>query len=176
MCSARLTQKGRQSCHYASAYYCPPLTRHNDIQATERPAPKSPVSEPVTALGADTVFTHAASAVYRHHHDADQTRTAAFAHLTCANAPLFPPSKHNSPAECARFLPLRMRLLLCQTGIIQTSLGAILFGAFAQSKLANMYIIACVASPQGKVRGTLHICKVPASKPAAPFPHKSCSL
>ena len=31
---------------------------------------------------------------------------------------------------------------LCQTGIIQTSLGAILFGAFAQSELANMYTIA----------------------------------
>lgn len=79
------------------------LTRHNDIPATESPAPKSPVSEPVTASGADTVFTHAASAVCRHHHDADQTRTAAFAHLTCANALLFPPRKHNSPAECARF-------------------------------------------------------------------------
>ena len=64
----------------------------------------------------------------------------------------------------------------CQPGIIRTSLRAILFGAFAQPKLANMYTIACVASPQGKVRDTLHICKVPASKPAAPFPHKSCSL
>ena len=30
--------------------------RHNDIPATERPAPKSPVSEPVTASGADTVL------------------------------------------------------------------------------------------------------------------------
>ena len=69
------------------------LTRHNDIPATESPAPKSPVSEPVTASGVDTVFTHAASAVCRHHHDADQMRTAAFAHLTCANAPLFPPCK-----------------------------------------------------------------------------------
>ena len=98
------------------------LTRHNDIPATESPAPKSPVSEPVTASGADTVFTHAASAVCRHHHDADQMRTAAFAHLTFANAPLFPPRKHNYMAEYARFLPLRMRLLLCQTGIIQTSL------------------------------------------------------
>lgn len=88
------------------------LTRHNDIPATESPAPKSAVSEPVTASGADTVLTHAASAVYRHHHDADQARTAAFTHLTCANAPLFPPCKHNYMAECARFLPLRMRLLL----------------------------------------------------------------
>lgn len=81
----------------------PLLTRHNDIPATESPVPKSPVSESVTASGADTVFTHAASAVCRHHNDADQARTAAFAHLTCANAPLFPPRKHNSPAECARF-------------------------------------------------------------------------
>ena len=126
------------------------LTRHNDIPATERPAPKSPVCESVTASGADTVFTHAASAVCRHHHDADQTRTAAFAQLTCANAPLFPPREHNYMAECARFLPLRMRLLLCQTGIIQTSLGAILFGAFAQPKLANMYTIACVRSARAK--------------------------
>lgn len=68
------------------------LTRHNDIPATERPAPKSPVSEPVTASGADTVFTHAASAACRHHHDADQARTAAFAHLTCANARCFHPA------------------------------------------------------------------------------------
>ena len=37
---------------------------------------------------------------------------------------------------------------LCQTGIIQTSLGAILFGAFAQSELANMYTIACVPPAQ----------------------------
>ena len=55
---------------------------------------------------------------------------------------------------------------------MRTCLGAILFGAFAQAKLDNMYTIACVASPQGKVRDTLRICKVPASKPAAPFPHK----
>lgn len=88
------------------------LTRHNDIPATESPAPKSPVSEPVTASGADTVFTHAASVVCRHPHDADQARTAAFAHLTYANAPLFPLRKHSYMAECARFLPLRMRLLL----------------------------------------------------------------
>ena len=94
------------------------LTRHNDIPATERPALKSPVSEHVTASGADTVFTHAASAVCRHHHDADQARTAAFAQLTCANAPLFPPRKHNYMAECARFLPLRMRLLLFLSGIV----------------------------------------------------------
>ena len=152
------------------------LTRHNDIPDTESPAPKSPVCESVTASGADTVSTHAASAVCRHHHDADQMRTAAFAQLTCANAPLSPPRKHNYMAECARFLPLRMRQLLCQTRIIQTSLGAILFGAFAQPKLAGKYTIACAMSPQGKVRDTLHICKVPASKPAAPFPHKSCSL
>ena len=66
--------------------------------------------------------------------------------------------------------------IVCRTEIIRTGLGAILFGAFAQPKLDNMYTIACVASPQGKVRDTLHICKVPASKPAAPFPHKSCSL
>ena len=33
---------------------------------------------------------------------------------------------------------------LCRTGIIRTGLGAILFGAFAQPKLANMYTIrAC---------------------------------
>lgn len=94
------------------------LMRHNDIPTTERPAPKSPVSEPVTASGADTVFTHAASVACRHHHDADQARTAAFAHLTCANAPLFPPCKHNYMAECARFLPLRMRLLLFLSGIV----------------------------------------------------------
>ncbi|HIU98388.1 MAG TPA: hypothetical protein IAC73_00915 [Candidatus Limadaptatus stercoripullorum] len=36
----------------------------------------------------------------------------------------------------------------CQTGIIRTSLGAILFGAFAQPKLANMYTIACVSPEQ----------------------------
>ena len=45
----------------------------------------------------------------------------------------------------------RLRLdshFLCQTGIIQTSLGAILFGAFAQPKLANMYTIACVPPVQ----------------------------
>ena len=34
--------------------------------------------------------------------------------------------------------------ILCQPGIIRTSLRAILFGAFAQPKLANMYTIACV--------------------------------
>ena len=39
-----------------------------------------------------------------------------------------------------------------------------------------MYTIGGVASPQGKVRDTLHSRKVPTSKPAAPFPHKSCSL
>ena len=128
------------------------LTRHNDIPAKERPAPKSPVCESVTASGADTVFTHTASAVYRHHNAADRTRMAAFGCLTCANAPLFPPRQHNSPAERARFLPLRMRLLLCQTGIIQTSLGAILFGAFAQPKLANMYTIACVPPVQNHPR------------------------
>ena len=106
-----------QSCNYASAYDRHPHA-HNDIPATERPALKSPVCESVTASGADTVFTHAASAVRRHHHDADQMRTAAFAHLTCANAPLFPPCKHNYMAECARFLPLRMRLLLFLSGIV----------------------------------------------------------
>ena len=94
------------------------LTRHNDIPDTARPAPKSPVSEPVTASGADTVFTHAASAVCQHHHDAEQTRTVAFGCLTRVNAPLFPPRKHNSPAECARFLPLRIRLLLFLSGIV----------------------------------------------------------
>ena len=93
------------------------LTRHNDIPATESPAPKSPACESVTASGADTVFTHAASAVCRHHNDADQMRTAAFAHLTCANAPLFPPCKHNYMAECARFLPLRIRPLLWSANI-----------------------------------------------------------
>ena len=36
----------------------------------------------------------------------------------------------------------------CQTGIIRTSLGAILFGAFAQPKLADMYTIACVPPEQ----------------------------
>ena len=64
----------------------------------------------------------------------------------------------------------------CRIGIIRTSLGAILFGAFAQSELAGKYTIGGVASPQGKVRATLHSRKVLASKPAAPFPHKSCSL
>ena len=60
--------------------------------------------------------------------------------------------------------------------IILTELVTILFGAFARSRFANMYTFACTASPQGKVRGALQACKVPASKPAAPFPHKSCSL
>ncbi len=39
-------------------------------------------------------------------------------------------------------------LAVCQTGIIRTSLGAILFGAFAQPNLANMYTIACVPPVQ----------------------------
>ena len=38
--------------------------------------------------------------------------------------------------------------VVCQTGIIRTSLGAILFGAFAQPNLANMYTIACVPPEQ----------------------------
>ena len=38
--------------------------------------------------------------------------------------------------------------LICQTGIMQTRLRAILFSAFAQSKLANMYTIACVPPAQ----------------------------
>ena len=65
-----------------------------------------------------------------------------------------------------------MRLLFFMPARNDTHLPrAILFGAFAQPELAGKYTIACVASPQGKVRDTLHICKVPASKPAAPFPH-----
>ena len=40
------------------------------------------------------------------------------------------------------------KIVLCQTGIIRTSLGAILFGAFVQPKLANMYTIACVPPVQ----------------------------
>ena len=43
---------------------------------------------------------------------------------------------------------IKDRMVLCQTGIIRTSLRAILFGAFAQPKLANMYTIACVAPVQ----------------------------
>ena len=101
----------RQSRHYASAYDRLPHAPQW-YPATERPAPISPVSESVTASGADAVFTHAASAVYRHHNAADRTPTAAFGCLTHANAPLFPPRQHNSPAERARFLPLRMRRLL----------------------------------------------------------------
>ena len=93
------------------------LTRHNDIPATESPAPISAVSESVTTSGADTVFTHTASAVCWHHNAADRTRMTAFGCLTCANVPLFPPCKNNSPAERARFLPLRMRLLLWSANI-----------------------------------------------------------
>ena len=37
---------------------------------------------------------------------------------------------------------------VCQTGITRTGLGAILFGAFAQPNLANMYTIACVPPVQ----------------------------
>ena len=37
---------------------------------------------------------------------------------------------------------------LCQTGIIRTSLGAILFGAFAQSELAGKYTIGGVSPAQ----------------------------
>ena len=52
----------------------------------------------------------------------------------------------------ARFARLRQAegvlLPVCQTGIIRTSLGAILFGAFAQPNLANMYTIACVPPVQ----------------------------
>ena len=40
------------------------------------------------------------------------------------------------------------RFDVCQTGIIRTSLGAILFGAFAQPKLANMYTIGYVPPVQ----------------------------
>ena len=40
------------------------------------------------------------------------------------------------------------KIVLCQTGIIRTSLGAILFGAFAQPKLAGKYTIACVPPVQ----------------------------
>ena len=48
-----------------------------------------------------------------------------------------------SGAFCARNLPMA-----CQPGIIRTGLRAILFGAFAQPKLANMYTIACVPPVQ----------------------------
>ena len=47
------------------------------------------------------------------------------------------------PRQSARF-----HTFSCRIGIIQTSLGAILFGAFAQPKLANMYTIACVPPVQ----------------------------
>ncbi len=47
-----------------------------------------------------------------------------------------------------RAAPKHMTSRLCQTGIIRTSLGAILFGAFAQPNLANMYTIACVPPEQ----------------------------
>ena len=41
----------------------------------------------------------------------------------------------------------------CQTGIIRTSLGAILFGTFAQPNLANIYTIAYAAlrGPRSKI-------------------------
>ena len=53
----------------------PPSRATMIFQPQNVPAPKSPVGEPVTTSGADTVFTHAASAVCRQHHDADQART-----------------------------------------------------------------------------------------------------
>ena len=38
--------------------------------------------------------------------------------------------------------------ILCRTEIMRTCLGAILFGAFAQPQLANMYTIGCVPPEQ----------------------------
>ena len=62
--------------------------------------------------------------------------------------------------------------LICQTGIMQTRLRAILFGAFAQSKLANMYTIACVPPAQNhpkiffsEVQAVLHLCSKNSSVP-----------
>ena len=40
------------------------------------------------------------------------------------------------------------QVCLCQTGTIRTSLGAILFGAFAQPNIVGMYTIACVPPVQ----------------------------
>ena len=62
--------------------------------------------------------------------------------------------------------------LICQTGIMQTRLRAILFGAFAQSKLANMYTIGCVPPTQNhpkiffsEVQAVLHLCSKNSSVP-----------
>ena len=52
------------------------------------------------------------------------------------------------PLIIARCAEATLRVLLCQTGIIRTSLGAILFGAFAQSELANMYTIGVFKDAQ----------------------------
>ena len=41
-----------------------------------------------------------------------------------------------------------MTEFICRTGTIRISLRAILFGAFAQPELANMYTIACVPPEQ----------------------------
>ena len=50
------------------------------------------------------------------------------------------------------------------------------FSALFRANLLPICKLLAAASPQGKGRGTSHECKVLASKPAAPFPHKSCSL
>ena len=51
-----------------------------------------------------------------------------------------------------RFFEKAAQAIVCQTGIIRTSLRAILFGAFAQPKLANMYNIAYVPPVQNHTK------------------------
>ena len=52
----------------------------------------------------------------------------------------FHPAKHNYMAECARFLPLRIRLLLCQPGIMQTCLEQF-FSALLHSRNLRVSIL-----------------------------------
>ena len=67
---------------------------------------------------------------------------------TLFSYPAASPCKHDGGSAVIFLVFALESSRLCQTGIIRTSLGAILFGAFAQPNLANMYTIACVPPVQ----------------------------
>ena len=82
------------------------------------------------------------------------------------------------PARFAQNIPrkslARRRVLITYSG--SSVICRWFFSVLFRANLLPICKLLAAASPQGKVRGTLYECKVLASKPAAPFPHKSCSL
>ena len=66
---------------------------------------------------------------------------------TAQNSTLLPQRSERAPARKTA-APWRRFFILCRRGMRRTCLRTILFGAFAQPKLDNMYTIVCIPPEQ----------------------------